>query len=1263
MASYTTGKVLYEKMLALQEKASANIAASKQALEPKLNAQGLTLTEGDTYSSIINDLKKMTTVERNIENGNLDEMTFVDNGLFSTSILPSNAVMLSKSRVIFVEEGLLYIMDIDPVTSVTSYKKIYKIDEIWQACNGTTVTLLYDDYNHNIFIYPTYGKKIVVIHGEGIYTTGDINYTTIDLVENTNILGLTYIYMEVAFVTGDNRYHRIYAFDNTVNYTITDDNIDDIPMPFKAVAVCDGNINYIAASDGSVYRYSTVAKKFTYYTDIYNEKDEAQHTINVEAKPELYTPILAFSKNQKRVSIVTKDGIYTTFSDNDLDFENPMTKLELPYTMVSAKMTVNRVDPDSQTYVYGYNSNLDMVAMYFTTENIPVEIIELGNAEAKPQYILFNCCNTAGVMIQVYEVKIKAKDYFDGVTIKEKGYEDYNYTTISMKVGMYEGGNYLFGQEFNPLFIPDKIVCEKETTIVTSSSPSSLMFNIAVTNDHVHWKIHNIPDDIAINVQDIASGENVFVMVGLFSDTILVSNYGYDWRTVNLPKELSLISVTYNAYYKKFYAMNDNGCEFIEYDPVTNNVKFYDMSNSDMSYGAVPTKIVSLDHKIYLVYKSYMADGGRIFESNNNHFDNSALANGFKWKTFNITNEYDKYHGCSILLRDIVEFGDDVFGVYEIDYPWFETAYVPYDKILKTGMIVHHAKNDVELNELSKSISRSNDRVVFPLDPNETVDVTMYLNHLIINHPSNKGYISSTSNLPIIYGEINNGKYYTILANARSGASCEGYIHFIQNHVNTFTRYSYIVTSDSWYDPTVIAADVPHGKSAFIVKEFGLENVNSDVDKNGNISVYPTHFSNIKNETGCSIIHTDKYYMITKGRYLYMSDDGIEWSFRQLPKNGNWHDIAYNGSIYVIVNNIDMLNAEVWYSSNLYDWVKATLPTMHGWSELTWDESRFVLIAGYVSDNAKALVSTDGIHWSDITFNYPVNTFRYEVGEGSFYRGYGFNTLSPNVNIPAIDGDVWSLKTPGFVGAENDPVYAVCGSGMEKTDGSDIADSYVALCSSGLIRFRNIDNNNEFHDSVAYLENKPKNMRMITDEYGRKFFFFYNLNENFLYMAIVNDKYDTTFSVSRIDLPIAITRDCAQLFCYNKGKVIVGTSQPTIIDLTDTYPDIIEGSFNVLSGELHREPLPFTPDHVFLFGAKSYNKDNRFIIGEIHREKEISFDGTAHSSMTFFNNTLETMDYRSDINNQIMENSFVFANNTMNDRHINYIAIKEDHYK
>lgn len=1251
MARYTTGKGLYEKMLALQEKASANIAASKQALEPKLRAQGLTLTEGDTYSSIINDLKKMTTVERNIENGNLDQMTFVDNGLFSTSILPSNAVMLSKSRVIFVEEGLLYIMDIDPVTSVISYKKIYKIDEIWQVCNGTTVTLLYDDYNHNVFIYPAYGKKIIVIHGEGIYTTGEINYSTIDLVENTSILGLTYIYMEVAFITGDNHYHRIYAFDNSVDYVITQDNIDDIPMQFTAAAMCDGNINYVAANDGSVYRYSTVAKKFTYYTDIYNQRDEALHTIDVEKNPTLYTPILAFSKNQKRVSIVTKDSVYTTYSDNDLDFENPLSKLELPYTMVSAKMTVNRVDPDSQTYVYGYNSNLDMVAMYFTTENIPVDIIELGNAEAKPQYVLFNCCNTAGVMIQVYEVKIAASDYFDADTIRTKGYKDYTYTTLSMKVGLYEGGNYLFGQEFNPLFIPDKIVSEESTTVVTSAAYSSRMFNIAVSNDHIHWKIFNIPDDIAINVQDIAGGDNRFVMIGLFSDVILVSNYGYEWRPVKLPKEMSLVSVTYNTYYKKFYALSDNGYEFIEYDPLTDKILHVDLGNADMSVGSTPSKIISLDHKLYLVFRKNDGQGGRVYESNNTPFDISPITKAFSWKTFSITNQFDKYYGSEMLLRDIVEFGDDIFSVYELSKSWMDTPVTEYDKKLKTGMIIHHEKNDVGLESLSKSISRSNDRVVFPFDPNESVNLTMYLNHLIVNHPNNKGYISATSNLPIIYGEIASGKYYTILANARSGASCEGYIHFIQNHVNTFTRYSYIVTSDSWYDPTVLAADVPHGKSAYIIKEYGLESVNSDVDKNGNISVYPTYFSSIKNEVGCAIIYTDKYYMVTKGRYLYMSDDGIEWSFRQLPKNANWHDIAYNGSVYVIVNNIDMLNAEIWYSTNLYDWTKATLPTMSGWSEITWDEEKFIVVAGYVVDNTKVLHSPNGIDWSVYTMEIPINTVRVVMTHDNQPCWHGYNNSLPSTSF-IRGGAVTSFSA--YDEYKGKPILSF--------DGQMSAQN-ITLFNDGCIGMRSNNNGNIFREIVAYLDNKPKYMRAIIDEYGRYLYIFYNLNENFIHLGIVNDKDDNTFNLTKIDLPDKIDKDNGHLFCYHRNKIIVGTPHPIIININDTYPDIIEGSFNVLSGELHREPLPFTPDHVFLFGANSYNKDNRFIIGEMHRDREISLDGTAHSSMTFFNNTLETMDYRSDINNQIMDNAFVFANNTINDRHINYIAIKEDHYK
>lgn len=1250
MASYTTGKELYEKLLALQEKTSENITAAKQALQPRLEAQGLTLTEGNNYSSIINDMKKMITVERNIENGKLDEMTFVENGLFNTSILPSNAVMISKNRIIFIEEGLLYIMDFDTTSMLTTYKKIYKIDPIWNLCNGTTVNLLYDDYNHNVFIYPTYGDKIISIHGEGIYTTGEISYNTIDLIDKTNILGLGYIYMEVAFITGDNRYCRIYDYDNTVDYTLDDPNIDNIPTPFTPTKLCDGGFNYVASNEGSVYRYSSEAKKFTYYTDIYNEKDSAKHTINRETNPELYPPVLAFAKNHKRVNLLTHNKIFTTYSDNILDFENPMTAIDIPYEMISGEMTVNRVDSSSKTMIFGFDKELNMVAFTFTNEADPVEVVELGNDETKPAYILFNCCNEAGVMIQVYETILKASDYYTSAEITTNEYKDFPYTSITMKIGLYEGDDYHFTQEFNPLFIPDKIVAEKETTIVTAVSPLSPLFNIAVTNDHNHWNIINIPDDIAINVQDIASGENTFVMVGLFTDHILVSNYGYEWRSISLPKELSFVSVTYSPYYKKFYAMTNDGCGFIEYDPSTDEFTLTELSVSDMSYDRIPTKIISCCHKLYLTfrgeYKNY------VFETLNTPFDISPLGHNFQMKNVVISNAYDTYYGKNVMVRDIVEIGDDIFTVLEIDSPWDSSATLDYDKKLITGMIIYNAKYDMDLTQLSNSIDRAIDRIIFPMDPDEEINLSMYLNHLIINHPSNKGYITANNNLPVMYGEIQSGKYYAILANARSSAASEGYLHLIQNHVNSFTRYSYIITTDSWYDPTVTAADLEFGKNVFRVKEFGLEMVSSDVDKNGNIDVYPITLSNIKNETGESIIYTDKFYMVTKGKYLYMSDDGYNWSFRQMPKDGDWRDIAYNGSMYVVVNYIDMENAEIWYSNNLYKWIKATLPVSMGWSELSVCNRVFRAVAGSLVSNNIIIESDDGINWTSVSLEAPINTIRVvDVKDDKEDQYWSFNTLNGSTQFNKNTTANTFSKLPMW---KDKSVYGMYGV---------VNGQNVVLFGDGTIGFESLNRGSEIRVNAGYLKNNPKYLRGCKDGYGRYFYFFYNLNEDYLYMSIVNDYDDSLLNIIRIDLPVVIDRDCSGLFCYQNNKIIIATSQPVIIDLADTYPDIIESSFNVMSGETYRVTLPFTPDHVFLFGAKSYNTDNRFIIGEIHKESEFSIDGSDHNAMKFFNNTLETLSYRSDISDKIIENGFVFTNNTLNDRHINFIAIKEDHYE
>lgn len=1250
MASYTTGKELYEKMLALQEKTSENIAATKQVLKPRLEAQGLTLTEGNNYSSIINDMKKMITVERNIENGKLDQMTFVENGLFNTSILPSNAVMLSKNRIIFVEEGLLYIMDFDTTSMLTTYKKIYKIDVIWDLCKGTSVNLLYDDFNHNVFIYPTYGDKIVAIHGEGIYTTGEIVYNTIDLIDRTNIIGLSYIYMEVAFITGDNRYCRIYDFDNTVNYSLDDPNIDNIAIPFTPTNICDGGFNYVSSNEGSVYRYSPEAKKFTFISDILNEHRESVHTIKKERKPENYPPILAFVKNNKRVSILTHNAVYTSYSDNILDIDNPLTACEIPYEMVSGRMSVNRRDSESKTYVLGFDNSMNAVAFTFTNEHNPIDIVELGNGDDKPGYAIFNCCDEAGVMIQVYETILKASDYYTADEIAANGYKDFPYTSITMKVGMYEGDNYQFTQEFIPLFVPEKIVAEKETTVITSVSPSSPLFNIAVTNDHLHWYIVNIPDEIAINVQDIASGENTFVMVGLFSDHILVSNYGYEWRAVTLPKELSFVSVTYSPYYKKFYAMTNDGTGFIEYNPSNDEIIYVNIGNGSAIYDVMPTKIISCSHKLYLTFRG--SHKNYVYETCNSPFDTTPLGHGIQMKNMIISNEYDSYYGKNVMVRDIVEIGDDIFTVLEIDEPWDSSSSIEYTKKLITGMIIHNAKYDIDLTQLSNSIDRATDRIVFPLDPDEDISLTMYLNHLVINHPSNKGYINANNVLPITYGEIHSGKYYAILANAKSSASSEGYLHIIQNHVNSFTRYSYIVTTDSWYDPTVTAADLDYGKNAFRVKEYGLEMVSSEVDKNGNIDVYPAILSNIKNETGSSIIYTDRFYMVTKGKYLYMSDDGMNWSFRQMPKAGDWRDIVYNGSMYVAVNYIDMENAEIWYTNNLYKWTRAELPVMLGWSELTICNGVFRAVAGYLANNNIIIKSEDGINWTSVSLGEPLNTIRVvdtkDIDEDAYWS---FNTISGSASFNRntisgsfIEYDAWKDK----------PVYAISGT---------INGQNVVLFGDGTIGFKSLNNGSTIRVIAGYLKNKPKYLRSCKDGYGRYFYFFYNLNENYLYMSIVNDDNDSLLNLVKIDLPVAIDRDCTGLFCYQNGKIIIATSQPIIIDLADTYPDIIESSFNVMSGETYRVTLPFTPDHVFLFGAKSYNTDNRFIIGEIHKSNEFSIDGSGHNAMKFFNNTLETIAYRSDISDKIIENGFVFTNNTLNDRHINYIAIKEDHYK
>ena len=116
-----------------------------------------------------------------------------------------------------------------------------------------------------------------------------------------------------------------------------------------------------------------------------------------------------------------------------------------------------------------------------------------------------------------------------------------------------------------------------------------------------------------------------------------------------------------------------------------------------------------------------------------------------------------------------------------------------------------------------------------------------------------------------------------------------------------------------------------------------------------------------------------------------------------------------------------------------------------------------------------------------------------------------------------------------------------------------------------------------------------------------------------------------------------------------------------IIDLRNTFPDVMEGSFYVSAGEVHNQILPFTPDHVFLMTADSDSQINRFISAEIHRDSDLKVNGSDYSSITFFDSFDDNINYRVDTINRITNNGFIFANHTNEDRYINFIAIKEDY--
>ena len=1240
MVNYVKGAELHAKMVELKEKALANINEAKEVLEPKLNAQGLTLTEGDNYSSIISDLKNMISIEKNIINGTLDKMNFVESGLFSINILPSNVELLNKNRAVFVEKGLLYIIEYDEISATITYKKIYKIDPLWKVANGSVVRIVKGYNNSNIFIYPEFGNTIISIYGEGLEESGPIYYNTINIGDLNHVIGLSIDDADVAFITEDRHYCRIYTFDIGKDYTMTYPygEIIDVPLPFMGTCLCEGDINFIGTDTGAIFKYNPSTKEFAYFNDIMNNPSYEEHIVARRANPEDYCQILDLAKNHGRVIAATASNkLYLTYSkskyEKDILLKDKFYGIELDDTMVLASLAINRTSADALSYISGLNSDLKAVAYTFTNEDELAYPVALGHTGVC-QYVTIGVVDNGATIIQVYENTIKASEYYTQEEITNHNYKDYNYDLIGMNFASYEDGVYIHYPEFNPLFVPDKIVSEKDTTVVIGDNNNSKLFNFAITNDHKHWAIINMNDDIAINVRDIESGNNVFVMCGFFNDHILVSNYGYEWEVIELPYQMSLMGITFNKFHNKFYMVTTDLSTMVEYDPITKTISTIDIATKPTGT-VIVSKIMSWGHNVFVVGKADNAPF--VMKSTKSIDDGSALDDKMESVTFKYRyNLKNNVYECVCNLKDTVEIGDEVFAIFDTGIAWDPESEMAYDKTLSTGILVYQPKNSLETTDILIDNTGMN-TFMFPMDPSVRISATLYLNHIVVAHPANKGYITPSGNLNVSYENIQNGRYYGLLVNATGVTSSEGYIHMIQNQVNSFSEYSYIISSDSWYNPTISESDLTYGKKTYQIKEFGLEHVDSEVDKNNNIDVYNPLYSDLINNFSGAVIYTTQYVMVTKGLYIYLSSDGIKWTKRNMPKNGDWRDIAYNGTYYMAVNLIDSDSGEVWYSKDLYTWTKDSTIS-GGFREIHVNYGTFYLLESGSVNNTKYYKATAPGQWLTVDVGTPINMMILPtcLENCNKYSPITFNKYDSNL-----------VLYDGF-----------CGPNGELTRGLYLNKDGIVVNATSLE-----ESKNETILNSSRIGSKPTRMRKVVDEYGRIFFFLFNEGESSIYMSIINDKDDAMMHITRIDLPSVIDYDNAHVICYHSGKILIAGRRPMIITIDQEYPDIVESSFVVASGEVHRESLPFTPDHVFLFGAKSYNENDKMFSGEIHRTEEMYIDGLGHKVGVFYNNTPTTIKHRSDKESLIMENCFMFANNTLTDRHINYIAIKENHYK
>lgn len=145
------------------------------------------------------------------------------------------------------------------------------------------------------------------------------------------------------------------------------------------------------------------------------------------------------------------------------------------------------------------------------------------------------------------------------------------------------------------------------------------------------------------------------------------------------------------------------------------------------------------------------------------------------------------------------------------------------------------------------------------------------------------------------------------------------------------------------------------------------------------------------------------YFFALYGTSCATSTDGLTWTFAStIPVNGNWIDVAFNGSVWISAwgdNVITSLDGITWTGRSS---VPNLVPSTQ-WHSLIWTGSFFLLVCGQSSGDAAT--SPDGVNWTSRPF--PATT----VGKGVCWTGEMFVAVGTNTVIwTSPDAITWTSK-------------------------------------------------------------------------------------------------------------------------------------------------------------------------------------------------------------------------------------------------------------